>query len=612
MQNQIGTDLNIVEVKTPVSSENNIWDKEKIKYYDNCIFSGIKPNLPTPYYENRIGYRKSHILYQYSEEELGKLEKCANDVVYFSEKYCMTMTDEGIRNVNLYPHQQRVLREISNENRLFHLLMAARQSQKTSTISFFLTWFLCFNFEKNILVVANKGETMQEVIDKIRIVYEHLPYFIKPGIIENNKKRLTFDNGCRIIGQATTLKPGLGFNIHLLYIDEFAHIPSYIIEPFYHAIYPTISASKIARVIITSTPFGLNLFYKLYHGALLGKNKYNPIRVDWWEVPGRDERWKQEQIENLGSEAAFNQEYGNQFLNTSQLLVSADMLQKFDTIKIDYKTPSIPILDDLEINYSELKIHPDYIDLDFINDKQVVMSIDLAEGVGRDYTVINIFIADSYSLDEIDNINRTKIKDETDFFKLKQVGIYRSNLTSLSDFSILLDALIFKIFNVENLLIVLEVNKAYGSLILNKLELNPLYDSNIFLHTFHTLDAKQRKPGLKLTGNNKPLIVSELTQKLKENKIELTEKDTLLEISSYGFDTSTGKYTSQIGNDDVVMSCANVTELFKYKEWNDIVEETYENLNDTIKYKIDNILELMEDTLSEGDFDDYDLLKQYI
>jgi hypothetical protein len=183
-------------------------------------------------------------------------------------------------------------------------------SHNTITSSIFLLWYLLFNFEKNAMIMANIGDTAAELMDKIKVIMKGLPFFLKPGLVVYNVMTMKFDNGCRIMAKTTTKTSSIGYTIHMLYMDEFAHINPNFINQFFKSVYPTISSSQIARVIITSTPNGMNKFWELYKGAVEGENEFNPIRVEWWQVPGRDEEWKKKEIAALGSEEDFNQEYG--------------------------------------------------------------------------------------------------------------------------------------------------------------------------------------------------------------------------------------------------------------------------------------------------------------
>ena len=172
------------------------------------------------------------------------------------------------------------------------------------------------------------NDKVKELIEKIDTIYDNLPFYMKLGICVDNQKRKIYDNGCSIKGETATEKAGAGLTVNgILYCDEFALIDPQVLKIFYQTIFPTMSSSKTAKMIITSTARGRNLFWQLYTDGLLGKNYFNPIRVDWFDVEGRDDKWKQEETANIGSEEAFEQEYGNSFDTNQQLLLPSDVMK---------------------------------------------------------------------------------------------------------------------------------------------------------------------------------------------------------------------------------------------------------------------------------------------
>jgi hypothetical protein len=258
------------------------------------------------------------------------------------------------------------------------------------------------------MLLSNKLDTTKEIMDKIKVIFEGLPFFLKPGIIKNDVTNMKFDNGVKLHSQATTKRSGISFTIHLLYIDEFAHIQDNIINEFYTNVYPVISSSKISQVILTSTPNGFNLFHQLYKGAVENENEYAHYRVDWWQVPGRDAQWRDEQIAQLGSEEAFNIQYGNSFITADGRLLSPAHIERLEKIETDYILQEFEDLIDLDLNYEKyLSFSPNF-NIERIEDKNnfFVFSIDIAEGGGgtSDYSVINIFeldVIDDEYFDEI-------------------------------------------------------------------------------------------------------------------------------------------------------------------------------------------------------------------
>lgn len=461
-------------------------------------------------------------------------------------------------------------------------------SHNTITSSLFLAWYICFNFDKNILIVANKQITTEEIVDKTKVVLQNLPFYMKPGVYGGGVRGMRFDNGCRIISQATTKTAAIGFTIHLLYADEFAHIHSNFLNDFYRSIFPTLSSSLISRIIISSTPNGLNLFYKIYKDAINKKNTYHPIRVDWWEVPGKDEKWKQEEISNLGSEELFQQEYGNQFLSTSSTLLSSSTVKFLARIQLDFEFKEIYNTELLESEYEGLTwrndINPN--ELDVVKYKYVV-SIDLADGVGRDYTIMNIFRLEAMSPASIRTAKN--FTTETDIFRLVQIGLYRSNVTSIENFSEIVSMLIFDIIGPSNITVVLEVNFK-GHYLIEKISKHEEYYPEIFLHTYQTIKSKTKTIGIKLRQENKQVFCRVLNSYMKDRRIITYESETLQELQSFGIDDK-GNYSGRGSHDDIAMTLVNLTAYFGSNDYmehsSDIIDYISNETQDAIYNKLD-------------------------
>jgi len=431
------------------------------------------------------------------------------------------------------------------------------------------------------MILANVGDTAEELMDKIKTIIKGLPFFLKPGMLVNNVMSMRFDNGCRILAKTTTKTSGIGFTIHFLYMDEFAHINPNFIEAFFRSTYPTVSSSKVSRIIVTSTPNGLNKFYEIYQGALDSTNTFNPIRVDWWQVPGRDEAWKQAEIGNLGSEELFNQEYGNQFLSSSSLLLGSSELKKIKSIETEYFWRELSPLHDLDLNYENLIWHPKFqIDLANSGGKKFVLSIDLSGGGKGDFTVINIFKATPLPMSIIEKI--TTFDNETDFFGLVQVGVFRDNEIKLENLVELVNSLVVDVLGLERTKLVIEMNYK-GELLYDKLCQNDDFFDGMFLFTKHTESAKTLKPGIKYNQKNKMQYCELLRGLVKENRIMVNEKKwTVPELFTFGLNNS-GTYSSQTGHDDVAMTLVNLSPLFEGRDFSDLVGELYDEMDGPYK-----------------------------
>ena len=565
-----------------MASRGKIWNTKRIKEEIDKIDNGLPSADYSPFYDGDTTGRAADIVFEYSHLEIEEIARCAADVVYFGEKYCFSMTDEGIRQIKLRHYQKQMLKDFQ-ENR-FNVMLASRQIGKTVTSSIFIAWYLCFHYERNVMVVANKLATTNEIVDKIKIILKNLPFFMKPGIITGGVTGMRFDNGNRLFSQATTKTAAIGFTIHLLFADEFAHIHSNFLLPFYRSIYPTLSSSQISRIIICSTPNGMNLFYEIYQAAVEKKNAYNSIRVDWWEVPGRDEEWKRREIANLGSEELFNQEYGNQFLASSRLLLSSKMLEFLKRTNAKFVSKEIDDFMDYHELSDAIKWHPNYDPtLRDAKNERIIFAVDIGDGVGRDYSVINIFRLESKSPAMI---RKTKDwSDETAFFRLKQIGLFRSNVLSVEEMTKALEILVFNVYHYENCKIVMEINFK-GNLVFERMSRNADFYPEIFLYTKHSINNDNLKLGVKIQKDNKESYSRELRNLINNRRIVITEENTFLELSSFGIN-SQGRYEAQLGNDDTAMSCVNLVTYFDSNDFYEMVEDIYDSIEDDAKKAVE-------------------------
>lgn len=585
-----------------LEQESNYWSTKKI---EELLFRVEEEGLDyksvdNPFHDGDPELKRSNLLYEYTTDEILEMQKCAKDVVYFA-KYCRVMTDDGLFYVKLRDYQESVLREYQ-ANR-FNIFLAPRQVGKSITSAIVLVWYLLFNHDKNAMILANVGSTAEELMDKIKAIVRGLPWFLKPGIVVNNVMSLKFDNGCRAIAKTTTKTSAIGFTIHFLYMDEFAHIHPNFIESFFRSTYPTVSSSKVSRIIITSTPNGMNKFYEIYQGAVTSENSFNPIRVDWWQVPGRDENWKKQEIANLGSEELFNQEYGNQFLSSSTLLLGSNELKKIKSNETEYEWREIDALHDLGLPYENFRWHTKFsVDDSTIRSNRFVFSIDLAGGGKGDFTVLNIFKVVPLPKKVIEEME--DFQDESDFFGLLQVGVYRDNEIEVEDFKRILETLVTKVFVTENIRILLEINFK-GELLIDKLSMNDNIPLEVFVHTRHTESARARKPGIKYNEKNKLKYCEMLRSYVRMNRILLNEKTwTIPELFSFGLN-SRGTYSSQTGHDDVAMTIVNLAGIFEASDFYDLVGELYDSLSDSYREVIDAKLNSGingEDGTKEGGF----------
>ena len=595
--------------ESDLDSSRVVWSTKAINELILAMDMGYKPKIAMPFYEGRQQLRRGNIVFEYTEEELIELSKCARDIVYFAEKYAVVMTDDGIQKVKLRDYQKEMLRNYQHNR--FNIVLAARQIGKTVTSAIFVAWYLIFNIDKNALLLANKADTTKEIIDKTKVVIENVPFFLKPGIHKYDVMNMKLDNGCRLIGQSTTAKSGIGFTIHLLFLDEFAHIPPNIVDPFYENVYPTLSSSKVSRIIITSTPNGFNKFYEIYSGADSGQNEYKAFRVDWWQVPGRDDAWYKRELKNLGSEEAFNRQYGNEFVSSSSLLLDPQemkvlrkRMKKFEHVELDD-------FDNIHIDVSKHLFFDPAFDIETSKDENnyFLFSIDIAEGNGGDYSVINIFKVDPMSKKEIENVVSPGAM--YDFFKLRQVGVFRSNEHPIEDFAKILYTLSIDVFNAENTKLIIEYN-TYGSILIKYLQTvfpqRNDFDEEMILRFKHRHDSTALKPGIKVKADNKPIFCQNFKKLFSMNRIDIREWFTAKEASVFG-KLKNGSYGAQMGNDDTIMTAITSTEFFGTTDYADFVEELLDVIEPNLHDHMETVL--YKDVEDAGDlqFDIYDLLK---
>jgi Terminase large subunit, T4likevirus-type, N-terminal len=247
------------------------------------------------WFQNNKQVRKANVTFAMTDNELEEYIKCKRSVLYFAEKYCKIKREDGtIGEITLRDYQIDMINLFDRKR--YSILMASRQSGKTISVSIYILWFVLFHDDKGVMIVANKGATVIEIMEKIKSIYKYLPFFLKKGAINWGQKKISLENGCRVQTETRSKEPAIGFTVDLLYFDEFAHIPSNYIEPYYRAAIPTISAIEDSKIIITSTPLGFNLFHRIWEKANkdeddLEKGVYSPLKVLWWQKEGRRDIW---------------------------------------------------------------------------------------------------------------------------------------------------------------------------------------------------------------------------------------------------------------------------------------------------------------------------------
>ena len=481
------------------------------------------PNLPT-----------SQAEFEYTPQMIKEMDKCKNNILHFAENHFFIINlDVGRIKIKLHPYQKRILRSL-RDNR-FVCLLSSRQAGKTTVMTIYCLWLACFQNDQRILLVANKEETAKEIFSRVRLAYENLPNFLKPGVTEYGKTAMGLANGSRISISTTSSDAGRGSSVNVLVIDELAHIDNSMVETFWSAVYPIISSSKRSKIFVASTPNGTgNLFYQLYTDGMEGTNNWKTERVDWWEVPGRDDKWKDSTIRSLGSRELFDQEFGNEFLQEGESVLNGDDFEKYKSGCSD----PLFVFDDGKYKIWE-QPHKKGV---------YVAGVDVAEGVGQASSVIQIF-------------------DLADLSSIRQVAVYRDNTITPYNFTIKLLEILNQWGNPP---LLIERNNC-GAQIADSLFENYNYDPMISYSHGKTFE----KPGIFTNTNTKYHAVINMRYWINElRSIVFRDVVTLNELKIFTRYPN-GTWAARKGSnnfDDCVMSMAMALLIL----YDDLVEIYYE------------------------------------
>ena len=284
---------------------------------------------PRTNYKGNPNLKPAAIEHAYTEAEVKEFIKCEKNPAYFIENYVNIVSiDEGLIPFKLYDFQKEMVGTFLSNR--FTICKLPRQSGKSTTIISYLNHYVIFNEAVNVAILANKAATARDLLGRFQLAYEHLPEWMQQGVMNWNKGSLELENGSKIIAASTSASAVRGGSYNIIFLDEFAFIPSNIAEQFFSSVYPTITAGQTSKVIIVSTPHGMNMFYKMWTDAVNEKSNFIPIEVAWEEVPGRDEAWKEETIRNT-SEQQFLQEFECSYLGSVDTLISPTKLQVIPT-----------------------------------------------------------------------------------------------------------------------------------------------------------------------------------------------------------------------------------------------------------------------------------------
>jgi hypothetical protein len=495
--------------------------------------------------------KRANTSIEFTEDNIIEFLKCKEDPVYFARNYIKIVSlDEGLVPFDMFPFQEKLVRNF-HENR-FNICKMPRQTGKSTTCVSYLLHYAVFNDNVNIAILANKASTARDLLGRLQLAYENLPKWMQQGILSWNKGSLELENGSKISSNSTSSSAVRGGSYNVIFLDEFAFIPNHIADQFFASVYPTISSGKSTKVIIVSTPHGMNHFYRMWHDAERGKNEYIPTDVHWSEVPGRDAAWKAQTIANT-SEQQFKVEFECEFLGSVDTLINVSKLRN-----LVYTDP-LKRNKGLDV-YEEPK-----------EDNNYLITIDVARGIGNDYSAFIVF--------DITN------------FPYKTVAKYKNNEIKPMLFPNIIHD-VAKAYNDAWLLI--EVNDI-GDQVASIMHFDLEYD-NVLMCAMRGragqivgtgFSGKKSQLGVRMTAAVKKLGCSNLKTLVEDDKLIVNDYDMISELTT--FIQRKNSFEAEEGcNDDlamclVIFSWLVAQDYFKEMTNNDVRKRIYEEQKNQIE-----------------------------
>ena len=451
----------------------------------------------------------------YTEEQAVEIVKCMEDPVYFIKTYVKIVNvDRGLVPFDMWPFQEEMVKSFHNNR--FSIAKMPRQVGKTTTTVGYMLWCVLFQEEYSIAILANKGQLAQEILSRIQKAYEYLPIWLQQGIIVWNKRNIELENGSKIYAYATSAAGVRGGSYNLIFLDEFAFVQHNMALDFFQSTYPVISSGQTSKVIIVSTPNGLNLFYKMWTDAIENRSTYVPVEVHWSMVPGRDQKWKEETIRNT-SEEQFRVEFETEFIGSSATLVSGVKLRSLAFFNPIHSEEGLDIYEQPQ------------------KDRLYICTVDCSEGVDRDYSTINVI--------------------DVSQVPYRQVAKYRNNKLPLLFFP----TIIYSLANKYNEAFVLIETNNVGQQVVDILHYDLEYE-NVYKIDHHHIKGQTISGGFKRSANFgvkttktvKKIGCANLKTLVENDKLIINDFDTIAELNT--FVRQKDSYAAEEGNnDDLVM-----------------------------------------------------------
>jgi len=496
--------------------------------------------------------KKEGVNIEWTPDLIQEYVKCAEDPIYFVETYMKIINvDQGLISFSLYDYQKTMINSMK-DNR-YTIITTARQSGKSTTTCGFILWYIIFNTEKTVALLANKGATAREILGKIQLAYQHLPKWLQQGVGKWNEGSFELENNSRVIATATTADNIRGYSVNLVFIDEAAFVDGW--EEFSTSVMPTISSGQTTKIVLVSTPNGMNHFYKLWMDANESKNGYNPIKVSWHDVPGRDEKWKLETLASLGNDIEkFEQEYECQFLGASSTLIAGWKLKE-----LVYRRPDIERLN-IKQYFQPQKNH------------RYILTADVSQGKGQDYSAFQII-----------DVSR---------MPYTQVCTFRNNQTVPPDFAEIINRM-GKLYNDAYILV---ENNNVGAQVADLLYFE--HECESLLSTQHNgkmgkriasgFGGKQVERGINTSKSVKSIGCSLLKLLIEQNQLILHDYETIMELAT--FSKKASSYEAESGCHDDMVMCLVIFAWLSDQQW----FKDHTDINTLV-----NLREMAPDDLSE-------------
>ena len=495
--------------------------------------------------------KRANIAQNFTPKQVEEFVKCSQDPVYFITNYIKIISlDKGLVPFDLYDFQADMVNKF-HENR-FNIAKLPRQSGKSTVVTAYLLWYTLFNDNVNVAILANKAATAREMLQRLQLSYENLPNWMQQGVVNWNRGSLELENGSKIMAASTSASAVRGMSFNIIFLDEFAFIPNHIADQFFSSVYPTISSGKSTKVIIISTPHGMNMFYKLWHDAERGTNEYVPTEVHWSEVPGRDDVWKEQTIKNT-SEQQFRVEFECEFLGSVDTLISPSKLRIMpyhDPLK---ESRGLAVFENKEENHN------------------YIVTVDVSRGIGNDYSAFTVM--------------------DTTTLPYKMVARYRNNEIKPIVFP---NVVVDVAKNYNNAYVLCEVNDIGGQvadIIQYDLEYENLLMCSMRGRAGQQLgqgfSGKKTQLGIKMSTAAKQVGCSNLKALIEEDKLIINDYDTIAELTT--FIQKGQSFAAEEGcNDDlamclVIFSWMAMQPYFKEMHDNDVRQRIYDDQRDAIE-----------------------------